>query len=83
MSDPTYYQIQILAALEEIHKELAWFRAREEAKDKIRDKADFEDRNHRLALHERQNRAAHRNHRKRPLIEQAAQKPLLEKSLSR
>jgi hypothetical protein len=34
MSDPTYYQIQILAALKEIHKELAWFRAREEAKDK-------------------------------------------------
>ena len=34
MADPTYYQIQILAALKEIHKELAWFRAREEAKDK-------------------------------------------------
>ena len=34
MADQTYYQIQILAALKEIHKELAWFRAREEAKDK-------------------------------------------------
>jgi hypothetical protein len=36
MSDQTYYQIQILAALKEIHKELAWFRAREEAKDKAK-----------------------------------------------
>jgi hypothetical protein len=45
MSDPIYYQIQILAALKEIHKELAWFRAREEAKDKVKDKAHFEDRN--------------------------------------
>jgi hypothetical protein len=34
MADQVYYQIQILAALKEIHKELAWFRAREEAKDK-------------------------------------------------
>ena len=42
MADQTYYQIQILAALKEIHKELAWFRAREEAKDK----AHFEERNH-------------------------------------
>ena len=42
MPDQTYYQIQILAALKEIHKELAWFRAREEAKDK----AHTEDRLH-------------------------------------
>jgi hypothetical protein len=46
MSDPSYYQIQILAALKEIHKELAWFRAREEAKTRATDKAHFEDRNH-------------------------------------
>ena len=34
MADQIYIRFQIFGALKEIHKELAWFRAREEAKDK-------------------------------------------------